>query len=704
MIQLNQICKHYIDGSKVITALDNISITMTENEFIVITGVSGSGKSTLLNILSGTDYATAGEYIFNGVNADSFDIEDWNEFRCQNIGLVYQDFRLIEDYTAEENIELAVALFCSDSSRIKEYTQELMIQTGVSQFAKRQVRLLSGGQKQRVAIARALAKPSTVLLVDEPTANLDSENAAGIVDLLKSISNGRLVIVVTHNDELFKDVLTRRIVLSDGKIISDVSVDGKQIVSNTKINEKKDGSLLYGIFKHKKALIKVFLCILAVLICCLGIYSFCLNNISGYDEGLVNTEYFQNLSPERFVLTKKDNSKFVEQDYINIKSKYEVKNIITEDLALDVVGYIKNPYTHNSIEFYVQPLSNLYNELKVGRLPLADDEVVIFNEDGNPFYMMESDKDYFELNAGDYLSHDVKIVGWGEDLEHSRCSIYVSEELFLQLYMEAYYKYSTISLKSGSTVIDIEKIAFEERIPSGTVVFTDNKDYLNKNVELTLSNNQVTLKLPELIVESLDTYPELAENYKNVENCILINYEDYKKLLADNCYQISVFSEEYIESWDNYNVIYPYSVNISEMDTNDLVQRLFWFALCLIMSIAIILICYIFLRYIIKNEVIYVCVRKILGYSDKELFKFVLIRICMPIISSLFIISIVYGICCYCSDLYGYLKCFIIFANIPPVHFFTMSIMVCVLFAVLLINYVIKHSISLINLGGSSDD
>ena len=223
MIALKRICKHYIDGKRVVTALKDVTINFDVGEFVVVTGASGSGKSTFLNILSGVDYATSGEYLINGVDTDSFDENDWNDYRCKNIGLVYQDYRLFDEFTAEENIQTALALIYSQKKDIRKHAKELMEQTGVIDFANKKVKYLSGGQKQRVAIARALAKNPNILLADEPTANLDDENAKAIVDLLKQISKDKLIVVVTHNDNILQSALTRKIVLDEGMVVSDSS-------------------------------------------------------------------------------------------------------------------------------------------------------------------------------------------------------------------------------------------------------------------------------------------------------------------------------------------------------------------------------------------------------------------------------------------------------------------------------------------------
>lgn len=309
MVKLNCISKHYIEGKKVVAALNNITLSFDVGEIVVVTGASGSGKSTLLNILSGTDYATSGEYLIDGVDTDSFDEADWSDFRCRNIGIVYQDYRLIEEYTVKENIEAALSLFSLSKKERKNKVLKLMNETGISTIANKKVKYLSGGQRQRVAIARAVAKDCKILLADEPTANLDEDNAVEITLLLKKVAKGRLLVVVTHNEEQFKDIETRKIVLSDGKVATNKVVKQKEI-GDCNARENKltlsQEAFAFGVLKYFKPPVSIFLISLIILFVSLVSYSVSLDMVNGYNEGLTNTEFFQNLSPDRYIISKFD--------------------------------------------------------------------------------------------------------------------------------------------------------------------------------------------------------------------------------------------------------------------------------------------------------------------------------------------------------------------------------------------------------------
>lgn len=702
MIQLKQISKHYMNGNKVITAIDKMSLVCDAGEFLLVTGASGSGKSTLLNILSGVDYATSGEYYLNGTDTDSFDDEEWRSYRSCNIGLIYQDFKLIDTYTAEENIALAVSLFYNEKEDIKQETSRLIELVGISEFAYRPVCLLSGGQKQRVAIARALAGDKVFLLADEPTANLDEENAVDIIELLKKLSEDRLIVVVTHDEQLFENVCTRKVVLEDGKIVKDTKseidteIGAKDIASCKSLNKKRG---LYGVQKQFKSLIKVFCSLLTVMIFCLGLYSICLNNISGYEEGVIGTDYFRNISSERYVITKNDHTPFTEQDYNNIKSQYDIKYLVQEDIALDIAVYLTGPNIHKKMEFYLYPFSMMEGEIINGRVPNKTNEVAIFGGTGTPLLGMESPEEWFEIDADGALSFGVNIVGWGTDTSHYISSMYVSDEIFTQLYMEAYTRYCEIEF-GDKNAPSIEGILFDKEVPRGTVFFVGDQSELNNKESVSLKNNQAKLTLSDMKMDKISSYPVIADKYENFSNYIIVNEEDYKNVLEENYYQISVFSDEHLESWENYNVIYPHVINQVQSNSDDILQNIFWFAFCLVLSLVIIFITCIFLSRSVNNEVQNAYVRALLGYAEDDIYKFFFVRLITVTVLACVAVFMLRLVCANISMNERFYNDFIIFSNIPIVHLIVMTFSISTFLMVYLFKYIIKKSKQLVGYGG----
>ena len=221
MLQLLNICKSYTTADFTQTALDNVSVSFRDNEFVAILGPSGSGKTTLLNIVGGLDHYDSGNLVIDGISTEQYKDKDWDAYRNNRIGFVFQSYNLIPHQTVLSNVELALTL--SGVSRAERHDRAVaaLEQVGLGDHVNKKPSQLSGGQMQRVAIARALINDPEILLADEPTGALDSKTSVQIMDLLTEIANDRLVIMVTHNPELAEQYATRIVNLSDGVIRSD---------------------------------------------------------------------------------------------------------------------------------------------------------------------------------------------------------------------------------------------------------------------------------------------------------------------------------------------------------------------------------------------------------------------------------------------------------------------------------------------------
>ena len=221
MLQLRNIRKSYTTGTFTQVALDDVSISFRDNEFVAILGPSGSGKTTMLNIIGGLDHYDTGDLIIDGVSTKEYKDRDWDTFRNNRIGFVFQSYNLIPHQTILANVELALTL--SGVSRAERRTRaiEALGKVGLADHIDKKPSQLSGGQMQRVAIARALINDPEILLADEPTGALDSKTSVQIMDLLTEIANDRLVIMVTHNPELAEQYATRIVKVADGTIRDD---------------------------------------------------------------------------------------------------------------------------------------------------------------------------------------------------------------------------------------------------------------------------------------------------------------------------------------------------------------------------------------------------------------------------------------------------------------------------------------------------
>lgn len=221
MLQLKNIVKKYGEGENVVTALNGVSITFRENEFVAILGHSGCGKTTMLNIIGGLDHYTSGDLIINGTSTKKYKDRDWDAYRNHSIGFIFQSYNLIPHQTVLANVELALTISGVSKSERRKRAKEALEKVGLGDQLHKKPNQMSGGQMQRVAIARALINNPDILLADEPTGALDSETSIQVMELLKEIAKDKLVIMVTHNPELAEQYATRIVRIKDGQLTGD---------------------------------------------------------------------------------------------------------------------------------------------------------------------------------------------------------------------------------------------------------------------------------------------------------------------------------------------------------------------------------------------------------------------------------------------------------------------------------------------------
>ena len=221
MLQLKKIHKQYKTGDLVQTALDKVSLSLRDCEFVAILGPSGSGKTTLLNIIGGLDRYDSGDLIINGISTKKYTDRDWDSYRNHTIGFVFQSYNLIPHQTVLANVELALTISGVSGAERRRRATEALQKVGLGNQLHKHPTEMSGGQMQRVAIARALVNDPDILLADEPTGALDSETSIQVMELLKEVAKDRLVVMVTHNPELAHQYATRIVQLKDGVIRSD---------------------------------------------------------------------------------------------------------------------------------------------------------------------------------------------------------------------------------------------------------------------------------------------------------------------------------------------------------------------------------------------------------------------------------------------------------------------------------------------------
>ena len=221
MLVLKDIKKKYVTGELVQQALDGVSLSLRDSEFVAILGPSGSGKTTLLNVIGGLDRYDSGDLIINNKSTKKYKDRDWDSYRNHTIGFVFQSYNLIPHQSILANVELALTISGVRRADRRKRAAEALEKVGLGDQLHKRPNQLSGGQMQRVAIARALVNDPDILLADEPTGALDSKTSVQVMELLKEVANDRLVVMVTHNEEIANNYANRIVKIRDGRIVDD---------------------------------------------------------------------------------------------------------------------------------------------------------------------------------------------------------------------------------------------------------------------------------------------------------------------------------------------------------------------------------------------------------------------------------------------------------------------------------------------------
>lgn len=414
MIKLNQITKYYKSNDLITIGVRNINLEFKIGEFIAITGESGSGKSTLLNILSGLDTFEEGEFFLYGKPTSHYTVSDWEVYRTQYVGFVFQNYNIIDSYTVYQNILLALEFQGYDKDTRHKRTLELIEKVGLTHRLNHRASKLSGGEKQRTVIARALAKDCPAILCDEPTGNLDSKTAEDILELLYEISHDKLVIIVTHNYEQVEKYVTRRITMSDGELLEDIDLEPKQMLVDkpSEVKTKQAGFWTsIGIaFRNIFATPKRFIFFIFLQF----IFVFLVFLIYGTISSLayqtqINPDQYVNASEHQLVVQKKDEGVFTNEEiemfentkYVQAVNNYESINTLFSRIDR------KSIFTER-----IEVLKA--SDLSKGSFPLNESEVVISTD--LSIYLLFDINDSIVLQTLAGEAYEYTIVGISSDV------------------------------------------------------------------------------------------------------------------------------------------------------------------------------------------------------------------------------------------------------------------------------------------------
>ena len=478
MLELKNINKSYKTGNFIQHALKNVDLSFRKNEFVAILGPSGSGKTTLLNIIGGLDRYDSGDLIINGKSTKKFKATEWDSYRNNCVGFIFQSYNLISHISVLENVEMALTLSGYKRKNKKEKALEALEKVGLKDHAYKKPNQLSGGQMQRVAIARSLVNDPDIILADEPTGALDSATSVQIMNLIKEIAKDKLVIMVTHNPELAKDYANRIIEFKDGEILSDSNPINSEEENLGKVHIKKTVlsylsaiHLSFNNIKTKKG--RTFLTAFAASIGIIGI-ALILSLSNGFQ---LQIDKFEKSTLSQMPITissqamQMDESTLEEQMQTNTdkKDKYPNEKVVkpTESVVEKMI------HTNNITSDYLNYVDSIDKNLLSG--------ISYLKKTGLNLVTVDKDNNYKKIDMSNSMSYQLfptrtseKETGVVEDNYDVLAGSIDSKEIGLIL---------AIDSKNGVDKSLIESLGFDS---TKNISFDD---ILNKEIKLITNND-----------------------------------------------------------------------------------------------------------------------------------------------------------------------------------------------------------------------
>ncbi len=570
-LKLEKIKKIYDLGDTKVEALKEITLNFNQNEFVSILGPSGCGKTTLLNVIGGLDKYTRGDLIINGVSTRKYKDKDWDAYRNNQIGFVFQSYNLISHQTVLQNVEIALTLSGISKKERKRRARKVLNDVGLLDQINKKPNQLSGGQMQRVAIARALINNPSIILADEPTGALDSKTSVQIMEILKEISRTKLIIMVTHNQELADTYSNRIVQLLDGNIVSDNKKSTKEQDiegNNNKKNKKTSMSWVTALsLSFRNLLTKRNRTIITSIAGSIGIIGVAL--VLSLSNGLTN--YINKMQSESLagfpvtVSTNEQNIDFTARnDILNENKSYEEytdenviysydrnsnstnhKNIITEEY-IEYVNEIKDniPDSINNVSYIRAIELNLLTK-NDGGVKLYDlssnNNLFMYN---NTFFEEMPDNEDFILSLYDLIGKNSKLPNEENEIaivvdEYNRISSdffdklgitdeeykltdFIGKELLKVIPNNDFY------VKSNNVYTKISADRYEEVYEKDTGI------KLTVTGILRIKKNAASSYLSEGIVYTTKLTDYIVENSKNSEIAKYQNTVDYDVLTSLN--------------------------------------------------------------------------------------------------------------------------------------------------------------------------
>lgn len=533
MLTLKNIKKSYTTGDFTQVALDGVSVNFRKSEFVAILGPSGSGKTTCLNVIGGLDKYDSGDLIINGKSTKKFDDTDWDAYRNNSIGFIFQSYNLINHLDIISNVEMGMTLSGVSSSEKREKALKALERVGLRDHVHKKPNQLSGGQMQRVAIARALANDPDIILADEPTGALDTKTSVQIMELIKDIAKDKLVIMVTHNPELAHDYADRIIEFKDGNIVSDSNkltegiTDGSYLLKKTSMSFATALKLSFTNIKTKKG--RTFLTAFASSIGIIGI-AIILSLSSGFNTKIeevqsdalseypititkTSQEVDMDAMREEMNNTASGKKEYVDSDEVFLYDKSENIKTHVNNFSDDFMKYLENINKDicSSIGYTRIASINLINKID------DDYKVASFSDESSNSSMsssaLSSYPEMIDDSEGSYIEKNYDVLA-GE---------YPTKNTDLVIVVDNKNRVDENVMKSlGIDIKDIKSIDFDKLVGM-KFKLVDNNDYYEKTAFGTFmpttdlkkaynSDDSITLTIKAIVRENADSGVGMLRN------------------------------------------------------------------------------------------------------------------------------------------------------------------------------------------------
>ena len=624
VLRLENVSKFYTSKTSVVLGLSSINLSFSVGEFVAITGESGSGKSTLAHILGGIIPYESGEMLIYGEPTSHYSSSDWENYRRDLISFISQSYGILVGNSVLENVEAALRFGGLDKEEVREKALNILKEVELYEFRHRNAGKLSSGQKQRLSIARALAKPSKILIADEPTGNLDPENSDKIIKLLHKASKDHLVILITHEFSEAENYATRRIILSDASVITDAplrepyckddenKVSENQARKNRQQKGKRKSLSPYVTYLTVKSR-PVFSTIISILLSFtliitfvfLGTFTISLDDSSTriYDDSV-----FLNGDKTRLIVVKANNKPFTEKELENILGIKYVKNINEWGSITDTNYYYRKDYDHSIYQvpkeqenygsskvYMLDMVRFLSNDLYMSTVPLTKKEFISEGRAPTGMYEILSADSSHKVGdmvkvhirnrkwpEGRYMTIKFKVVGktnQGHGLYFSDAMAnFIDYASFAGINSTLFLPYEKDSFSLAVPAVELDELGVEEFLFPGSIA--------SKTIDLgnSIPFKDFTRNDETLFLNKVGIYNSQHPNVRLVHQSV---YEEFMPQEQSNQTVVHTMDYSYTDRVISdlkamgYLVVCPYRLGAVEVDEELSDQRLITLGVCL---------------------------------------------------------------------------------------------------------------------------